>query len=79
DTALHNAAQQGHREIANMLLQKRASPDIPNDEGKTPLDNAREKGHEGIVGLLTAVPWQKSMAMSHSFSMPSRMAPAFLL
>ncbi|CAK9093033.1 unnamed protein product [Durusdinium trenchii] len=38
-----------------MLLQKRASPDIPNDEGKTPLDNAREKGHEGIVGLLTAV------------------------
>jgi ankyrin repeat protein len=51
-TALHVASQQGHQEIAVMLLMKGADKTAKDAKGLRPVDRAREKGHAALVPLL---------------------------
>lgn len=50
-TALHEAANQGNREMAEILLRHGADPAMGNDEGKTSADVAAERGHAELVRL----------------------------
>ncbi len=50
-TALHEAANQGNREMAETLLRYGADPSLGNDEGKTSADIADERGHTELVRL----------------------------
>ncbi|CAL1127891.1 unnamed protein product, partial [Cladocopium goreaui] len=51
-TPLHFAADNGQVECAQQLLAAKASVDIKNDSGKTPLDYAREEGRTEIMNLM---------------------------
>ena len=51
-TALHYAAANGFEELVALLLQRRASVDISDDEGKTPLRIALEHKHQTTADLL---------------------------
>ena len=51
--ALH-AAEQGHALACKTLLELYADPSLRDDDGDTPLDTARAKGHKGCVALLEA-------------------------
>ncbi len=50
-TALHEAANQGNGEMAEVLLRHGADPGLGNDEGKTPKDIAADRGHTELVRL----------------------------
>ena len=50
-TALHEAANQGNREMAETLLRHGADPLAGNDDGKTPSDVAAERGHTELARL----------------------------
>jgi ankyrin repeat protein len=50
-TALHEAANQGNREMAEALLRHGADPTLGNDDGKTSADIAAERGHTELVRL----------------------------
>lgn len=52
--ALVIAAVGGNAEIAKMLLDARATPDLRDREGRTPLMWASERGHVGVVQALIA-------------------------
>ena len=49
---LHQAAAAGLLELTKILLEAGAKPDIHCDQGKTPADYARERGHDGVLRLL---------------------------
>jgi hypothetical protein len=49
---LHQAAAAGLLELTKILLEAGAKPDTPCDQGKTPADYARERGHEAVLRLL---------------------------
>jgi ankyrin repeat protein len=51
-TALHGAARQSTPPIVEALLAAGADPSLDNDEGKTPLDIAVEKGFDEIAAIL---------------------------
>ena len=56
-TPLHIIARRsGSVEVAKRLLKAGAKKDMKDRNGKTPLDLAREKQHEGLVQLLSGVP-----------------------
>uniref|UniRef100_A0A0K2TN15 E3 ubiquitin-protein ligase n=1 Tax=Lepeophtheirus salmonis TaxID=72036 RepID=A0A0K2TN15_LEPSM len=46
-SSLHYAACFGRPQIAKVLLQFGANPDLRDEDGKTPLDKARERNDEG--------------------------------
>jgi len=48
------AAMSGNAEIAKLLLDSRATPDLRDREGRTPLMWASERGHLGVVQALIA-------------------------
>ncbi len=50
-TALHEAANQGNREMSEILLRNGADPAAANEEGKTPNDVALERGHTELARL----------------------------
>lgn len=50
-TALHIAAEKGHKEVVELLL-KEAGADIPDNNGRTALHIAAEKGYVEVVELL---------------------------
>lgn len=53
-TALHWAASEGRSDICKRLLSCRADPRQPDDAGRSPVDYAREAGHEeALVALLS--------------------------
>jgi uncharacterized protein len=49
---IHAAAQNGDRAMVELLLKHHADPKLANNEGKTPVMVAREKGHDEIATLL---------------------------
>jgi ankyrin repeat protein len=51
-TALHMAAYGGHEEVATYLLSRRAQTDVKDREGMTPLMEAIDGGHVGVVKIL---------------------------
>jgi ankyrin repeat protein len=51
-TPLRQAATAGHLAIAQYLLDKGAGRTLPDADGKTALDYARENGHQAVVTLL---------------------------
>lgn len=46
-SSLHYAACFGRPAIAKVLLRHGANPDLRDEDGKTPLDKARERVDEG--------------------------------
>jgi Ankyrin repeat len=51
-TPLHEAAQSGDVELAELLLGLGADPDIRSEWGATPLESAREHGRAAVAELL---------------------------
>lgn len=54
-SSLHYAAIFGRPEIARLLLENGANPELRDEEGKTPLEKARERheeGHKQVARLL---------------------------
>ncbi|XP_017786198.1 PREDICTED: E3 ubiquitin-protein ligase HECTD1 isoform X3 [Nicrophorus vespilloides] len=54
-SSLHYAACFGRPAIAKVLLRYGANPDLRDEDGKTPLDKARERvdeGHREVAGIL---------------------------
>jgi uncharacterized protein len=49
---LHQAAAAGLPDMTRVLLGAGADPALRCDQGKTPVDYARERNHEGVVHLL---------------------------
>ena len=58
-TPLHQAAAAGLEEITRVLLAAGANAAARCDQGKTPGDYARERGHAAVSVLLTSS-WQKA-------------------
>ncbi len=54
DTALHYAAEQGHKKAVQMLLRYGADPTLKNNKKRTAQDEASDKGDKAIVKLLQA-------------------------
>jgi uncharacterized protein len=50
-TALHEAANQGNRQMAETLLRHGAEPSLGNDDGKTSSDVAADRGHTELARL----------------------------
>ena len=53
-TPLHNAAKEGHNEIAELLIAGSAEVNAKDNYGKTPLHRAVQEGYMEIVELLIA-------------------------
>merc|ERR1712015_451281 len=54
-SSLHYAACFGRPGIGKVLLRHGANPDLRDEDGKTPLDKARERndeGHREVAGIL---------------------------
>ncbi len=51
-SVLGYAAKQGWVEVAKLLLERGADPEIPRTDGKSPVEIARAKGHEDIAVLI---------------------------
>ncbi len=51
-TRLSETANAGYLELARLLLEHGADPHARNDEGRTPTDIARERGHPDVAELL---------------------------
>jgi ankyrin repeat protein len=51
---LHQAAAAGLLEVTKVLLEAGANPETTCDQGKTPADYARERGHDGLLRLLAS-------------------------
>ena len=54
DTALILAAQLGHEDVVDYLLNHGADPKLANPQGDTPLSVAAEQGQDKIVAMLLA-------------------------
>jgi ankyrin repeat protein len=52
-TPLHNAVMRKRVDAVKVLLQHGADPTIQDNEGKTPIDHAREAGYTDIIKILT--------------------------
>jgi ankyrin repeat protein len=49
---LHQAAREGHVEVAQMLLEAGADPAVRDGQGQTPLEISLERGHAAVAELL---------------------------
>lgn len=49
---MHEAGSNANRKLAELLLAHGADPSLPNDEGKTAIDFARNKGHAEFADWL---------------------------
>jgi uncharacterized protein len=50
--AIHEAGTKANRALAELLIAHGGDPSLPNDEGKTAIDLAREKGHSDFADWL---------------------------
>lgn len=70
-TALFGASIQGQEEPLRLLLEAGANPRIVNIDGQTPLDRARQGGHDECIRLLkVSVRWLLSPSTLHSSCPP---------
>jgi len=53
-TPLHYAAQEGHKDVAELLLANHADVNAKTFNGATPLHLAAQRGHKDVVELLLA-------------------------
>lgn len=51
-TPLIWATHRGHRQAVALLLERGADTTLPDFEGKTAADHAREQGHAGLLALI---------------------------
>ena len=51
-TPLHQAARNGHKEIAELLIAKGADVNVKNEDGETPLDWANWSSHAETADIL---------------------------
>ena len=56
DTPLHSAAWKGHYNICELLLEKGASKDIINKDGRTPEQEAKDWKHYEVANLIRDYP-----------------------
>lgn len=47
--------QMGHTHIVDLLLDRKANPSLPDENGQTPLSVAKEKGHDDVIDVLRAM------------------------
>jgi ankyrin repeat protein len=50
---MHEAGSNANRKLAELLLARGADPSLPNDDGKSAIDFAREKGHVEFADWLS--------------------------
>lgn len=55
-TPLMRACTAGHADVALLLLARRASPTLCDNDGETPLHKAAKEGRADVVGLLLKIP-----------------------
>ena len=75
-SSLHYAACFGRPQIVKTLLRYGANPELRDEDGKTPLDKARERGDEGhreVISILQS-PGEtfKAMTPGACFMKPSQ-------
>ena len=79
-SSLHYAACFGRPAIGRVLLRHGANPDLRNEDGKTPLDKARERndeGHREVAALLQSPgDWMVPAASTAPGSVQSTTDPA---
>ena len=56
-SSLHYAACFGRAQVAKILLKYGANPDLRDEDGKTPLDKARERNDEGHLEVFGLNHW----------------------
>jgi FOG: Ankyrin repeat len=76
-TPLHCAAYNGKIEIAQMLTADGACLDDQNNQGKTPAQVAREKGHPEVANLIENAQQRIANARQQTQNMALAMAQAF--
>ncbi|MGA9047086.1 ankyrin repeat domain-containing protein [Sulfuricurvum sp.] len=62
NTPLHHAILQGSTQLIRILLERNAQLSIPNKEGKTPLDLARNATNKEILRMMSETAPQKEAA-----------------
>ncbi|HSZ17358.1 MAG TPA: ankyrin repeat domain-containing protein [Terracidiphilus sp.] len=55
-TAIFSAATANRKDLAELLLNHGANPQIASDDGKTPAEFARERGHADLAAWLEGIP-----------------------
>ena len=55
NTAMHYSALNGHKELAILLIDKKADANIKNEFGRIALEDALQNGHSEIAELLAPV------------------------
>lgn len=76
-SSLHYAACFGRPQIVKTLLKYGANPDLRDEDGKTPLDKARERGDEGhreVIQILQS-PGEWMVAVNRNEVPPANTAP----
>ncbi|XP_050441159.1 E3 ubiquitin-protein ligase HECTD1 isoform X2 [Adelges cooleyi] len=74
-SSLHYAACFGRPSIAKILLKNGANPELRDEEGKTPLDKARERmdeGHREVATILESPEWLMSSKNESGQSIESK-------
>ena len=51
-TPLHAASYEGHIDVARLLLAHGADADVKDEDGDTPVADAKSRGHSAVVALL---------------------------